>query len=73
VACDMSRTPLEDGSLDTAVFSLSLMCRNRPEHPREARRTLRPFGMLFVAEPAKRWAAGHWEKAVATRTCELDS
>jgi hypothetical protein len=51
--------------LNAAVSSLSLMGRNWPEYPREAHRTLRrPFGMLFVAEPAKRWAEGRLEKTV---------
>ena len=59
----MSRTPLEDGSLD-AVFSFSLTGRNWPEYLRETHWTLRPFGILFVAEPAKRWEEGRLEEAV---------
>jgi hypothetical protein len=53
-ACDMAHTPQKDGVLDAAVFSLSLMGRNWPEYLAEAHRTLKPFGLLFVAEPARR-------------------
>jgi hypothetical protein len=63
-ACDMAKTPLEDGSLGAAVFSLSLMGRNWPEYLAEAHRTLQPFGLLFVAEPEKRWGQGKLEQAV---------
>jgi len=64
-ACDMAKTPLEDSSLGAAVFSLSLMGRNWPEYLAEAYRTLRPFGLLFVAEPEKRWGQeGKLKKAV---------
>jgi len=64
IACDMARTPLEEASLGAVVFSLSLMGRNWPEYLTEAYRTLQPFGLLFVAEPAKRWAEEKLEKAV---------
>ena len=64
-ACDMAKTPLEDGSLGAAVFSLSLMGRNWPEYLEEARRVLKPYGFLFVAEPEKRWGQeGKLKKAV---------
>ena len=52
IACDMAKTPLEDGSLGAAVFSLSLMGRNWREYLKEAHRTLQPYGLLFIAEPA---------------------
>lgn len=55
IACDMAHTPLEDGSLGAAVFSLSLMGRNWRDYLAEAHRTLQPFGLLLIAEPAKRW------------------
>jgi hypothetical protein len=55
IAGDMAVTPLEPGSLDVAVFSLSLMGTNWPDYLREAYRTLKPFGHLLIAEPAGRW------------------
>jgi len=55
VQCDMSATPLEDTCLDVAVFSLSLMGANWPDYLKEAYRTLKPYGHLFIAEPKKKW------------------
>jgi SAM-dependent methyltransferase len=59
--CDMSDTPLDDASLDVAVFSLSLMGTNWTDYLQEAYRTLKPYGHLFIAEPQRRWQ-GHTEK-----------
>jgi hypothetical protein len=56
IACDMSHTGLDDGCLDAAVFSLSLMGANMSDYLREAHRTLKMGGILKIAEPAKRWA-----------------
>ncbi len=64
VACDMANTPLEDSSLGAAVFSLSLMGRNWHDYLKEAHRLLQPFGLLFIAEPQKRWGEGQLEQAV---------
>jgi Hypothetical methyltransferase/Helicase conserved C-terminal domain len=64
VACDMAHTPLEDNSLGAAVFSLSLMGTNWPEYLEEAHRTLQPFGLVFIAEPARRWEEGQLERAI---------
>jgi hypothetical protein len=55
IACDMAHTPLKDGELGAAVFSLSLMGRNWRDYLTEAHRTLQPYGLLFIAEPARRW------------------
>jgi hypothetical protein len=63
-ACDMAHAPLEDEALGAAVFSLSLMGRNWRDYLAEAHRTLQPFGLLFIAEPAKRWEDGALERAV---------
>ena len=54
-ACDMTHTPLEDATLDVAVFSLSLMGLNYVDYLKEAHRTLKFGGMLKVAEPINRW------------------
>jgi len=72
-ACDMAHTPLVDSSLGAAVFSLSLMGRNWRDYLGEAHRTLQPFGLLFIAEPAARWSAkpGELEQAVEEAGFEL--
>lgn len=63
-SCDIAHTPLDDGSLGAAVFSLSLMGKNWSDYLQEAHRTLQPFGLLFIAEPVKRWGEGKLEQAV---------
>jgi len=55
IACDMSSTPLENATLDVAVFSLSLMGTNWVDYLKEAYRTLKPYGHLFIAEPQRKW------------------
>jgi hypothetical protein len=64
IDCDMAHSPLEKESLGAAVFSLSLMGRNWRDYLAEAHRTLQPYGLLFIAEPARRWETGALEKAV---------
>jgi hypothetical protein len=46
----MKSVPLQDGSLDVVVFSLSLMGRNWPDYSVEARRCLWNGGSLLIAE-----------------------
>ena len=53
VACDMANTPLDDATLDAAVFSLSLMGANIKDYIAEAYRTLKPGGQLLIYHPAK--------------------
>ena len=55
MACDIARVPLEDGSLDVAVFSLSLMGSNFTEYLREAHRTLKLDGWLHIIESTARF------------------
>ena len=52
VACDMAHTPLEDDTLDIAIFSLSLWGPNWEEYLAEAYRTLRIDGFLWIVEPS---------------------
>lgn len=54
-ACDMSQIPLEDSSVDAAVFSLSLMGANYKDYLKEAYRILKPYGNIFISEPSNRW------------------
>ena len=56
VACDISRLPLADATLDVAVFCLALMGANYVEFIREAHRALRPKGILRIAEVRSRIA-----------------
>jgi hypothetical protein len=49
VECDIAAgVPLEDGCLDLAIFSLSLMGQNWTDQLVEARRCLKPTGQLLV-------------------------
>ena len=48
--CDISRVPLEDGCLDVAMFNLSLMGLNISDYIREAARTLKLDGQLWIYE-----------------------
>jgi len=54
IACDMAHVPMDDASLDTAVFSLSLMGSNYIDYLREARRCLKLDGYLWIAESTSR-------------------
>jgi hypothetical protein len=45
VACDIAHTPLDDETLDVAIFSLSLMGSNFADYLREAHRTLKVWRM----------------------------
>lgn len=51
VACDIAHVPLQDRSLDVAIFCLSLMGVNFTDYVREAHRCLRLDGMLHIWEP----------------------
>lgn len=51
VACDISKLPLDDDSLDVALFSLSLQGSNFADYLYEAHRCLRKHGWLHVYEP----------------------
>ncbi|XP_038597611.1 ribosomal RNA-processing protein 8 [Tachyglossus aculeatus] len=55
VVCDMAKVPLEDASVDVAVFCLSLMGTNIRDFLEEANRVLKPGGLLKVAEVASRF------------------
>ena len=57
VACDMAHVPLDDDTLDVAVFSLSLMGANCTDYVREAYRTLKLDGQLHIIEATSRFAS----------------
>ena len=55
IACNVGQgAPLDDGELDVAVFSLSLMGANTGDYLREAARTLVFDGRLIICEPTQR-------------------
>lgn len=54
-ACDMSSVPLQNKSVDVAVFCLSLMGINLADFIREAHRVLKPNGVLKIAEVRSRF------------------
>ncbi len=56
VGCDMAHVPLDDGALDVAVFSLSLMGSNFTDYLREAHRTLKLDGHLHIYEASSRFS-----------------
>ena len=53
IACDMAHTPLEDETLDIAVFSLALWGTNYEDYFKEAYRLLNYDGLMYIAEPTK--------------------
>ena len=55
IACDMSHVPLDDETLDVAIFSLSLMGANFTYYLREAHRTLKLDGQLHIIEATERF------------------
>ena len=50
IECDMARVPLEDSCLDVAIFNLSLIGLNTADYIREASRTLKLDGQLWIYE-----------------------
>jgi hypothetical protein len=55
IACDIAHVPMEDESLDVAVFSLSLMGENFTDYLREAWRLLKLDGQLHIYEATSRF------------------
>src|SRR5262249_43162835 len=55
VACDMAHVPLDDETLDVAIFSLSLMGANFTDYLREAHRALKLDGQLHIIEATERF------------------
>lgn len=54
-ACDMAHVPLGNGSVDVAIFCLSLMGTNLADYLTEAHRVLKTGGQLKIAEVASRF------------------
>jgi len=56
VACDLAHVPLDDETLDVAIFSLSLMGANFADYLREGYRSLKLDGQLHVIEATARFS-----------------
>ncbi len=54
-SCDIAHVPLDDESLDAAIFSLSLMGTNYIDYVKEAHRCLKLDGHLWIAETTSRY------------------
>ena len=54
IACDIKNVPMDDNSVDVAVFSLSLMGTNWVDYIEEASRILKPTSYILIAEPHER-------------------
>lgn len=55
IACDIANVPLNDKSLDIAVYCLALMGTNVTDYIRECYRVLKPQGVLKIAEVKSRF------------------
>lgn len=53
IACDMKNVPLDNESIDVAMFSLSLWGSNYEDYIKEAYRVLNYGGIIYIAEPSK--------------------
>jgi len=54
--CDMANVPLPDDSVDVVVFCLSLMGTNVVDFLKEARRVLKPSGVVKIVEVKSRFS-----------------
>jgi superfamily II DNA or RNA helicase len=55
-SCDISRTPLDDNSVEICILSLAMWGHNCKEYITEASRILESNGELYIIEPTKRWS-----------------
>jgi superfamily II DNA or RNA helicase len=56
ISCDISNIPLEDGSVDMVILSLSMWGSNCKSYIAEANRILDLDGKLYIIEATKRWS-----------------
>jgi len=71
IACNMSDVPLDDASVDCAVFSLSLMGTDYGSFLEEAHRVLKPGGLLWIAEVRSRFDGKNGTASVASFVAAL--
>jgi superfamily II DNA or RNA helicase len=60
-SCDISKTPIDDNSVDVVILSLAMWGSNCHSYITEAYRILENSGTLYIIEPTKRWSVmdGH--------------
>ena len=56
VSCDISKTPLEENSVEICILSLAMWGSNCDQYIKEAYRILESGGTLYIIESSKRWA-----------------
>lgn len=56
IVCDMAHTPLENESIDIAVFSLALWGSNYEDYFTETYRLLTYDGLMYIAEPSSSYS-----------------
>jgi ubiquinone/menaquinone biosynthesis C-methylase UbiE len=56
ISCDIANVPLEDGSVDMVILSLSMWGSNCKSYIAEANRILDLDGKLYIIEATKRWS-----------------
>jgi ubiquinone/menaquinone biosynthesis C-methylase UbiE len=56
IACDISKVPLEDNSVEIAILSLAMWGSNCESYISEAHRILESNGLLYIMEATKRWS-----------------
>jgi len=54
--CDISKTPIDDNSVDVVILSLAMWGSNCHSYITEAFRILENSGTLYIIEPTKRWS-----------------
>jgi superfamily II DNA or RNA helicase len=56
IECDISRTQLEDNSVEICILSLAMWGSNCKDYIKEAHRILESNGILYIIEATKRWS-----------------
>jgi ribosomal RNA-processing protein 8 len=72
-SCDISRTPLDDNSVEVCILSLAMWGSNCKEYIAEASRILESNGRLYIIEPTKRWSDTDELNACRLKTLLEDS
>lgn len=68
IACDMANTPLENESIDIAVFSLALWGPDFEDYFKEAYRVLNYDGTIYVAEPTNKYTEDQKNQLISILT-----